>query len=258
MYSKIRRSLIYRLYKLKGFLVNFSRIKTLDYEDKKILIYVDNFLESNTRAFSCSKEPETVDWIEKNCTSGTIFYDLGANIGAYSLVAATLGANVYSFEPAYQNFYKISQNITLNSLDSKIHCFPIAFSSSVSINEFIYQDTSLGTSRCFYNDSNQFRFGNNDKTIKKSTLIFSLDTFIKQFNLPQPEMIKIDVDGAEEDILKGACTTLSSKKLKTVLVEIDELMLSSASITSLMEENSFKLHSKHVRDPRTNNYIFIK
>ena len=258
MYNKIKRSLTFRLFKLKEILVNFARIKALDYEHTKLLIYVDNFLEFDTRAYSCSKEPETVDWIEKYCTTGTIFYDLGANIGAYSLVAASLGANVYSFEPAYQNFYKISENISLNSLDSKIHCFPVAFSSKVSIDEFVYQDTKLATSRCFYNDKSQFRFENNEKTIKKSTLIYSLDTFIKQFNLPQPEMIKIDVDGAEEDILKGAVDTLSSNGLKTVLVEIDELMLSSLSIITLMEKYSFKLHSKHVRDPRTNNYIFVK
>ena len=68
---------------------------------KEILLTVKSNMELKTRSNSCKKEPETIDWLTDNLRDGDIFYDVGANVGAYSLVAASINDNikVYSFEP---------------------------------------------------------------------------------------------------------------------------------------------------------------
>jgi len=62
-------------------------VRRMDYERCPIYMYVDSWFENEVRLHSCKKEPGTIDWIESWFKPGDVFYDIGANIGAYSLVA---------------------------------------------------------------------------------------------------------------------------------------------------------------------------
>lgn len=231
-------------------------IKRLDYPKSELFVQVNNLREYRTRAHSCAKEPETITWIEECTTSETIFYDIGANIGAYSLVAATNGAKVYAFEPAFQNFYTLNKNVTLNNLDRIINCFPTAFSSNTCVDNFVYLDTTSGTSLGFYNKERKFHRDISQPEVEKAVMVFTLDDFIRVFSLLAPTMIKIDVDGAEEDVVLGAVETLRNKTLKTVLIEIDHINSNEGKIISFLESCDLVLASTHFRDNTTNNYIF--
>ena len=60
-----------------------------------------------------SKEPETIKWIEK-FKPETVFWDIGANVGIYSIYAGlNPNLNIYAFEPASNNFNLLNQNIQL-------------------------------------------------------------------------------------------------------------------------------------------------
>ena len=79
-------------------------------------------------------------WInrfEKNST----FFDIGANVGLYSIYAAKLtGANVYAFEPSVLNLEILYKNIDLNNLNEKICIVPIALNNENSIDRFNMSD----------------------------------------------------------------------------------------------------------------------
>jgi len=63
-------------------------VKKLDYENRDIYLNIDSNSEYKVRLHSCKKEPETIKWIESVLNTGDVLYDVGANIGAYSLVAS--------------------------------------------------------------------------------------------------------------------------------------------------------------------------
>ena len=64
-----------------------------------------------------SKEPETIQWI-RNFKSNSIFYDIGANVGMYSIFAAINDKKnkIYSFEPHAGNFMSLVKNININNV----------------------------------------------------------------------------------------------------------------------------------------------
>ena len=65
-------------------------IRSLDSKGEHILINVDSDIEFTTRIYSCAKEPEMEEWFENYFKAGDAFYDIGANVGAYSLISAKL------------------------------------------------------------------------------------------------------------------------------------------------------------------------
>ena len=88
----------------------------LDYERSQIRLVVDSEAEL-PRLNSCRKEPETVAWIERFVRPGDVVFDIGANVGAYSLVvdrAAGGQCTVYAFEPSFSTFAQLSRNVALN------------------------------------------------------------------------------------------------------------------------------------------------
>src|SRR5687768_1401308 len=76
----------------------------LDYEKANLELFVESPTELHARLSSCAKEPETIAWLEQHLRDGDAFYDVGANVGAYSLVAAVNpreGVKVVAFEPGF-------------------------------------------------------------------------------------------------------------------------------------------------------------
>ena len=252
------------LFKFKKKVKKFNRISTIDYK-KKLLIACDNFRELETRANSCKKEPELIHWLEiNNNKEKQILWDIGSNVGAYSLVAATMGYKVLSFEPAYQNYFKLHENISLNKLDEQIEAFCISFGDKLQTGNFNIFETSFGSSKGNYNADNYYQLNlkknpNLKKISQKKTLVFSIDSFIKIFNLPEPSLIKIDVDGGEFEVLKGAATLLEhGKNLKSLLVEFDEDEYSINELETFLKKLNWQIVSKHNRIGRVNNLIINK
>jgi len=258
MNRKLKRILVSMLFKIKNYPASLFSVKKLDYPKKDLFIIVDNFTEYNVRVNSCKKEPETVRWIEKFCSDKTVFYDVGANIGAYSLIAAANGARVYAFEPAYPNFCKLNENVSLNGLDDQIDCFPIALSVETKIGEFKYFETVPGTSKGYYLIEHKYDSKNIHPETEKHTLVYSMRDFVDTFKLPYPNMLKIDVDGEELDVIKGALEVLKNPLLRTMLVEIDDSFNSSRALLDILYNYGFKVESKHQRTRSIYNCILSR
>ena len=262
MIKKIINSLNYRLlkrfYNVKTFLRNLYRIKKLDYK-KPLFLNCDNLRENLTRAQSCTKEPETIKWLERyKNKKKVVLWDIGANVGAYSLVGASLGFEVFAFEPAFQNYFKLHENISLNKMDKKINAFCIAFGKKTLIGDFNAFDFSYGTSRGNYNSENYFEL-KLDLVAQKKTLAFEIDKFIEFFNLKEPDLIKIDVDGGEFEILLGAVRLLkNSRRLKSILVEFDQNHNSFLNLKKFLKKHRWVIIEKYYRQPGVYNLILKK
>lgn len=99
-----------------------------------------------------TKEPETLDWID-SLAEGSVLWDIGANIGLYSIYAAKArNCRVYAFEPSVFNLELLAKNIFLNGLQNRITIVPIALSDSLAVNTFRMSNTELG-GHCPHSDT---------------------------------------------------------------------------------------------------------
>src|SRR5690348_12226910 len=108
-----------------------TTVARVDYPSAEIWIYVSSEIERKYRVRSCRKEPWTVQWLEREVTPGDVLYDVGANVGTFSLVAAVArGASVVAFEPGYANYARLCENLALNSCSDRVLTVPLALSDS--------------------------------------------------------------------------------------------------------------------------------
>lgn len=256
IFAPVRWKFLLAVFKIRRLINEWFSTRELDYPRKKLLIFTGNIREFETRAKSCAKEPETINWIER-FSDLEVFYDIGANVGAYSLVAGVNNKKVFAFEPAFQNFSRLNENVSLNHLDGRITCFPIALSTQTKLGSFKYIETTPGSSKGFYNEEAKFHL-DGGLVAEKTMLIYSLDDFIQKFALPVPNMLKIDVDGGEMDVIQGASKVLSNTLLKSILIEIDGSLNNTSKIIEQIENAGLKLEAKFNRIKDINNYIFVR
>jgi FkbM family methyltransferase len=183
-----------------------------------------------------TKEPKTLEWIDSFGTQDK-FLDIGANIGIYSLYAAKKDLQVYAFEPQALNFAELYTNIYLNDLQHKITGYGIALTDVNSIEYLSLLSMVPGQSHNNYDISKH-------NQIKQGCAGYRLDHLVEQGVIPQPDHVKIDVDGIEHLILKGAENLLKNKNLKEISIEMNPSYYEQYEfINKLMEENNFKLTS---------------
>jgi FkbM family methyltransferase len=165
-----------------------------------------------------TKEPETLTWID-SFFEKSIFWDVGANIGLYSIYAAkNRGCRVWSFEPSVFNLEVLARNIDLNALSSNVFLMPIAIGEKTGIGLLHLSSTDWGGALSTFDKT----FGFDGKPLKQvfeyATYAVTLDDAVDKLDLPTPDFLKIDVDGIEHLILAGGGRMLRS--VKSVLVEI--------------------------------------
>lgn len=191
-----------------------------------------------------SKEPETIEWID-SFKKGAIFWDIGANVGVYSLYAALAGCSrILAFEPSAFNYHLLIKNIEINNLDSIICGFCAAFDSNSSTGSLELSSTEVGAA--LHSFRSTLKNPDAFKGVRQGMLAFSLDEFLTLFNPPFPNHLKIDVDGLELEILKGGEGFLADRRLQSILIEFDPITPSeSEPIHSVLEKAGFYLQSKH-------------
>ena len=189
------------------------------------------------------KEPNTDKWIDTFFGEDDIFYDVGANIGIYSLYAAKRRkCKVYAFEPLYHNFSTLNRNIFLNDLNDKILAYNISLHDELEVDKIYLNGLEEGDALAI------FKKGGNAKYIQGS-ISFSVDELTKY--LPFPNHIKIDVDGNEPFIVRGMKKVLKDKRLRSVLVEINQ---DENYIRDVFNKSGFKLYYKG----EAKNHIFVR
>jgi FkbM family methyltransferase len=166
-----------------------------------------------------TKEPETIEWLRDNLRDGDIFYDVGANIGLYSLYAAKLrpACRVFAFEPESHNFGSLCGNLLLNRVGNVTPCF-FPLSSHETFAPFYVYDLRAGGALHSLGRPSSLRDG--PPLLTTGAIAVPIDVLISRHGLPAPNLLKLDVDGNEEQILDGATAVLASGSLRSILVEV--------------------------------------
>ena len=188
-----------------------------------------------------TKEIDTIKWIDK-FENEKIFWDIGANVGIYSIYYAKKNKNnkVYCFEPSVFNLEILARNIFINEINENVCLVPLCLNNNNDIDNFYMNNTIYGGALSGFAVDHDEYFNKRKINFSYITNSISTDTFQKLYNLSMPDYIKIDVDGIEHLILEGSKNILSNKNLKSVLVENPT---NFNKINSIMSSKNFKLHN---------------
>ena len=257
----------------KGFFTDQLRqnYKTIKLKKNAIKFFIPSHVIAWRVNTFFEKEPETLNWIDNfKKKKNIIFWDIGANIGLYSIYAAKIHKKikVYSFEPSFLNLNALGRNIYINKLINKIHIFQLPLGNKV--NKFQHM---LETEVCeggalssfgIHKDPSGKKFKENNSY---SILGTTLDEIINKKIIELPDYIKIDVDGLEHLILMGFKNNLKNKKIKSILVEVNENYFDQYNkIKKILNENKYVLKHKE-QSPlsrkgqdslKTYNYIYFR
>ena len=187
-----------------------------------------------------SKEPETLEWID-GFAKTDVLWDVGANVGLYSLYAALRGLTVLSFEPSPGNYYLLSRNVELNGFDERIASYCIAFNDDTRLDSFYMANTDLGGALSSFGEATDWKGEIFKAKFRQAMVGYSIDDFIRQFSPPFPNHLKIDVDGIEKKIVAGASRTLADPRLESVLIELNVNLDETAEIIRAMEDCGLSL-----------------
>ena len=140
-----------------------------------------------------------------------VFFDVGACLGEYCVWLAHKGYRCFAFEPVRESFDMIRNNIHLNKLDNKVTALNYGLGSKYSIEHFKLHDTNPGS------NMRVDKPGDNTQRIE----IFALDDVYKSLRLPRNSRIlmKIDVEGMEVEMLKGAAKFFRAFDNITLIIE---------------------------------------
>ncbi|MBC7427477.1 MAG: FkbM family methyltransferase [Bacteriovorax sp.] len=201
-----------------------------------------------------SKEPQTLQWIDA-FDKNAILFDIGANIGLYSLYAGNLGLKVYSFEPDSLNFAVLNRNIHFNKLSNSVIAYNVALSNTETMGQIFTSQFMSGGS--FHQIDQKLQ---KDASHLQGVVIQTLDKVAELLNV-SINYLKIDVDGNEKNILLGADKVLSSPELKSILIEVEKIDDDENNeLVLILKKYGFKINEKHyLNDAKTTaNYILTK
>ena len=193
-----------------------------------------------------TKEPITINWIKK-FKKNKIFYDIGANVGMYTVFASVFSnVKVFSFEPESNNFQILNQNIFLNKLSKIVTAYPFGISDTLEITNLFLSSWEKGGSHNTVGVKLNHNLKDFQPYFEQGTLSITLDDLINKFKLPIPNYLKIDVDGIEYKIIKASKDLLKSNKLESILIEINPERKEDKEIIKLLTKNGFQYNSQQV------------
>jgi FkbM family methyltransferase len=141
--------------------------------------------------------------------SDELFIDVGANVGAYTILAcAAIGARGYAFEPVPSTYQRLLANMRLNHLDARVTCLNRGVGAGTGQIEF------TGDA-----DTTNHVVAPGERCAQAvSVELTSLDCALEG---EQPSMLKIDVEGYETQVLQGAEQTLKRSTLHSIIIELN-------------------------------------
>ncbi len=192
------------------------------------------------------REPETIAWLEEYVRPGDHLWDVGANIGLFSIYAAMLdGVTVTAFEPVAANYATLIDALILNGLCDRVAAFPIALSDRTGLVKMFLIDLEAGSGLHALGQPVNVRGGFEAKAAPLVPVIRGKEV-VARFAVPSPTHIKIDVDGHEMRVLQGLAILLPG--IRTIWIETTpeaDRSGENARIESFL--NSFGFSRGHLR-----------
>lgn len=219
---------------LNFFKKKYPRICEFQVKDERIRLSLSSKIEEYRGKTWETKEPETLEWINNYVKDGDVFYDIGANIGIFTLYLASKlrdRCKIFAFEPDSKNFASLNENVIINNFSSFVFPVGIALCDSTKLSQFhlksvdFFSGKETSNSQSYEAGTAQSQFGDKSEFNPFHSYYcmgMTLDYMIENRFLPFPNHIKLDVDGLELAILKCGQLILDNSELKSILIEITE------------------------------------
>ena len=179
--------------------------------------YTDNFEYIFKTKNSCDAMP-MMKALENLIKDSTITFDVGANIGITSVWLARNSVQVYAFEPEENNVDRLKEQIKLNKIDN------------ISIIQSVVSEKENKTAILNIFDSYGHHslspYHVSDKINEIKVQNTTIDIFCKNNFINKIDCLKIDVEGFELEVLKGASKMLKHKQIKLIILEHSPILLS--------------------------------
>jgi FkbM family methyltransferase len=171
-------------------------------------LFAKRGMTSATSAWYCGLyEFEEMSFLSDHLKYGDLFVDIGANIGSYSILAASKGAQVIAIEPIPSTFEILKKNILLNNFNDSVDIFNIAISDKKE--ELNFSNNLDALNHVLVKD-------------ERSSDVISISAVRlgQILNGRIPKFIKIDVEGFETKVIKGAEQIFAHKDLQCIIIEL--------------------------------------
>ncbi len=217
---------------------NGKKIKLQFYTPNSLCLY-------RAESFS-DKEPETLEWIEEFGKNEAILFDIGANIGLYSIYHNKLNnGKCFAFEPSFFNLKLLLKNININICQDMTSIVSSPLSDTVGFSNFRYGSSVEGGALSAFGVNFGYDGKEINSQVSSNVLGLSLDWMFDNKIIKIPNLVKLDVDGIEHIILSGAKRILTHPDCKSILVEVnDNFAEQSEKVSVLLTSYGYMLRDK--------------
>lgn len=193
---------------LTTYINRVGKLRIGDRVAKYYLPHTANYLIRDFRTLQKgTREPELYQWI-RDMPEGAVMFDVGSSYGQEAVYAGVLGHKVVAFNGDPEGAYFLSVNAQLNE---GADITPVA--ALVSADEKLI-DISFPSNRFYMRGRPKYW----DISLQIPSV--SLDGYVREYGVA-PTHLKIDVDGAETDVLRGAAAVLADPRLRNIFIETD-------------------------------------
>jgi len=202
--------------------------------------------ERNRASRLFDKEKGTIEWLTRDLRPGDVFYDVGANIGTFTIFAGRrLGdtGRIIAFEPHIPNANSLIENIFLNGLEKKVRLVTAALTDRDGYNQFNYHSMYAGASTSQYG-RHSYEGQSFDPLFVELKHGCTIDGLCGAKIIEPPNLVKIDVDGLDFEVLAGMRGVLASAA-RPRAVQIELGTESTPKIMGLCQELGYELRERH-------------
>lgn len=214
--------IVFRIFQPLNLFRGVTQICSYD-KDLKMKLDLDEWIQQHIY-FLGYFDPIGIKFIKNQLYEGEIFIDIGANVGAYSLVASRFvgrSGKVIAFEPASKSFLRLTKNISINGLKNIIAERKAVLDKNTRIDLYVSGNHNLGMTSIFHHDS--------ESGITENVEAVTLDDYVEKNEISRINTVKIDIEGSEMLSLKGMQKILERIRPR-ILIELKEETLTRSGL----------------------------
>ena len=204
--------------------------KEIDLYGYKITLDLSDYIQRSV--YLNVFEPYESNLIKNYLKPGMTFIDVGANIGYFTLMGATLvgrEGNVIAFEPSPYAYRRLENTVNKNNI-SQVSLVQAGLSNSKSTLQLYIPSEKKG--------NHAPTMLKNDDGQPINVPVYTLDEHLKDNNIMYVDLMKIDVEGFEPNVIEGAREAIESKKIRSILLEFNKYWLecNGSTVDSLYQK----------------------
>lgn len=220
-------------------------IATVQFGPNTVKYHTPNPITVNRVKSIWRKEPLTIKWLY-TIDRDTVFLDVGANVGMYTMLAAAQGAQVYSLEAEAKNYALLKKNCELNH--NSVQAFHLGAWDHTGESEIYIHKQGVGAALHSVGESVDWNLQPKQSRETQTVPVTRLDDFCDQHRI-EPTHIKIDVDGMEHRVVGGAEHTL--RHCEQILIELNCRLSEHRDLIPHIERLGFLLKERSLRTEGT-------